>query len=129
MSVAFILFTIQNEQFRCNLKKLLFGLLNNLRKPSQGTGDKESHPRHCEQNHGFRLDEVAINRMPHLNEDSDLQRMQIQLRREIQRQYGVQESPQTVHVATTAVREIPNMSQQNLLRRSHLHPYWKANEK
>ena len=45
------------------------------------------------------LNDIAINRMPQLNENAELRRIQIQLRREIQKQYGEPKNPIAVEHA------------------------------
>ena len=93
MSVAFFFFLIQNQQFRLILnnffrkvkKKLFATFCQNKNNKDDGRGEKQQQ----DPNQGrMQLADVAINRMPDKNENLALKQLQIQLRKEIQLQYG-----------------------------------------
>ena len=97
MTVAFVLFAVQNQQFRASLKKV-FALIyrkfcgcnidatKSLHKQAQdGAGsDKEKGP--SNDNHGI-IGNISINRMP-ANQSSESRVLQIQLRKLIQLEHG-----------------------------------------
>ena len=96
MTVAFVLFAVQNQQFRASLKKAFDSIYRkfcacnvdatkSLHKQAQDGAGSDNEKRPSNDNHG--IGNISINRMP-ANQSSESRVLQIQLRKLIQLEHG-----------------------------------------